>query len=235
MNLAVLALHPSCAAASSSRPHTSPAASPAIDHTIGAGTTPGRRRIRRPPASRDKDGDLASRKIQPENRESAHAVDSDPRSRDRAVDQQRPRGCAGARPRPPPPPDDGLLARVRENAESRRDATLVRAIALSISSIPVAAPAPGHDPPPPPDDRHLARVRENAESRRDAADPRSRDRAVDQQRPRGCAGARPRPPPPPDDGLLARVRENAESRRDAGDASRPIQAARLAGAPAILN
>ena len=30
--------------------------------------------------------------------------------------------------------------------------TPVRAIALSISCIPVAAPAPDHDPPPPPDD-----------------------------------------------------------------------------------
>ena len=72
----------------------------------------------------------------------------DPRSRDRAVDQQRPRSRTGARPRPPPPPDDGRLARARENAVSAQNAgkTPVRAIALSISSIPVAAPAPGHDP-----------------------------------------------------------------------------------------
>ena len=41
---------------------------------------------------------------------------SNPRLRGRAVDQQRPRSCAGARPRPPPPPDDGLLTRACENA-----------------------------------------------------------------------------------------------------------------------
>ena len=40
------------------------------------------------------------------------------------------------------------LARARENAGSKSTGhkTPVRAIALSISSIPVAAPAPGHDP-----------------------------------------------------------------------------------------
>ena len=41
--------------------------------------------------------------------------------------------------------------------------TPVRAIALSISSVPVAAPALGHDPPPS-DDGLLARARENAKS-----------------------------------------------------------------------
>ena len=46
--------------------------------------------------------------------------------------------------------------------------TFVRAIALSISSIPVTAPAPGHDPPPA-DDGLLARARENAESMANAA------------------------------------------------------------------
>ena len=46
-------------------------------------------------------------------------------------------------------------------------------------------------------------------------DPRSRDRAVDQQHPRSCAGARPRPPP--DDGLLARTRK----RRECGGRGRP--------------
>ena len=45
--------------------------------------------------------------------------------------------------------------------------TPVSAIALSIRSLPVAAPAPGHDPPPPDDGLH-ARARENAESAGDA-------------------------------------------------------------------
>ena len=59
---------------------------------------------------------------------------------------------------------------VLEKGEVRK--TPVRAIALSISSVPVAAPAPGNDPPPP-DDGLLARVRENAESAVNAGLPTS--------------------------------------------------------------
>ena len=200
-----------------------------------------------------------------------------------------------------------VAAKIPEQ-EHPQGKTPVRAIALSISSIPVAAPAPGHDPrrplmtassrahektrracgtrlrlcshlinppgadlkraprvgdsfvtrhgivsppltqPPPgpdlapshPDDaiangkgylqRQMrssspaASSRQNSRARTPTGqDPRSRDRAVDQQHPRSCTGARPRPPPPPDDGLLARARENAESMRNAAPFVQSIQ------------
>ena len=110
---------------------------------------------------------------------------ADPRSRDHAVDQQRPRSCAGARPRPPPPPDDGLLARARENAESKGNAADPRSCDHAVDQQrPRSCAGARPRPPPPPDDGLLARTRENAESKGNAADPRSRDRAVDQQLPR---------------------------------------------------
>ena len=43
---------------------------------------------------------------------------------------------------------DGFVSVARASGRLRLLETFVRAIALSISSVPVAAPAPGHDPPP---------------------------------------------------------------------------------------
>ena len=93
--------------------------------------------------------------------------------------------------------------------------TPVRAIALSISSGPVAAP-----------DLMTGSSRVHEKTQRvwgTRETPVPRDRAVDQQRPRSCAG--------PDDGLLARARENAESMGNAGDPRSARSRCRSAAAP----
>ena len=109
-----------------------------------------------------------------------------------------------------------VAAKIPEQ-EHPQDKTFVRTIALSISSIPVAAPAPGHDPR-----RQLmtaaSRARENAERMVDAEDP---VRAIALSI-RSLPVAAPAPghdPPPPVMTAASRARENAERMVDAEHAT----------------
>ena len=183
-------------------------------------------------------------------RENAESMGNagDPRSRDRAVDQQHPRSCTGARPRP----RRHLMtaasrARETQRAWGTRLTLCSRSVdppgadfakerhASGIASSPIRVSrrlrpgrrrgqtSPPHIPTTP---LLMVGVIFNAKCdrahRRPVAtkipeqehptgqDPRSRDRAVDQQHPRSCTGARPRPRRH----LMtaaSRARENAES------------------------